>query len=136
MRAMMSKLKLTGERVRPPVCISRKANSLRQINRSGVFSFTVSFSFRHHRPHLVQSLLRSDSTADDEIIGIVTMYAFQRSSCPSFFHPSTNRRMYRLLNKRTDRRPLWSTSTFVPIARTPMFVPTLVGFSTGASSTS
>src|SRR5437879_11936119 len=27
------------------------------------------------------------------------MYAFQRSSCPSFFHPSTNRRMYRLLNR-------------------------------------
>src|SRR6266567_3756885 len=27
------------------------------------------------------------------------MYAFQRFSCPSFFHPSTNRRMYRLLNR-------------------------------------
>src|SRR5215471_12403661 len=26
------------------------------------------------------------------------MYAFQRPSCPSFFHPSTNRRMYRLLS--------------------------------------
>src|SRR6516225_4730467 len=27
------------------------------------------------------------------------MYAFQRFSCPSFFHPSTNRRMYKLLSK-------------------------------------
>src|SRR6266571_2401163 len=27
------------------------------------------------------------------------MYAFQRFSCPSFFHPSTNRRMYRLLSE-------------------------------------
>src|SRR6266571_3328911 len=27
------------------------------------------------------------------------MYAFQRFSCPSFFHPSTNRRRYRLLNR-------------------------------------
>src|ERR1035438_10687980 len=27
------------------------------------------------------------------------MYAFQRFSCPSLFHPSTNRRMYRLLSK-------------------------------------
>src|SRR5262252_7875199 len=27
------------------------------------------------------------------------MYAFQRFSCPSCFHPSTNRRMYRLLSK-------------------------------------
>src|SRR5216684_6101067 len=26
------------------------------------------------------------------------MYAFQRFSCPSFFHPSTNRRIYRLLS--------------------------------------
>src|SRR5215475_7159758 len=27
------------------------------------------------------------------------MYAFQRFSCPSFFQPSTNLRMYRLLSK-------------------------------------
>jgi hypothetical protein len=33
-----------------------------------------------------------------------------------------------IAEQRTDRRPLWSTSTFVPIARTPTFVPTLVGF--------
>src|SRR5215469_7926321 len=26
------------------------------------------------------------------------MYAFRRVSCPSFFQPSTNRRMYRLLS--------------------------------------
>src|SRR5262249_13545323 len=26
------------------------------------------------------------------------MYAFRRLSCPNFFHPSTNRRMYRLLS--------------------------------------
>src|SRR5712692_6317650 len=26
------------------------------------------------------------------------MYAFRRFSCPSFFHPSTNRRMYKLLS--------------------------------------
>jgi hypothetical protein len=33
-----------------------------------------------------------------------------------------------IAEQRTDRRPLLSTSTFVPIARTPTFVPTLVGF--------
>src|SRR5512147_2481387 len=27
------------------------------------------------------------------------MYAFRRVSCPNFFHPSTNRRMYKLLSK-------------------------------------
>src|SRR3977135_2259236 len=32
-----------------------------------------------------------------------------------------------MAEQRTDRRPLRSTSTFVPIARTPTFVPTLVG---------
>jgi hypothetical protein len=34
--------------------------------------------------------------------------------------------------QRADRRPLGSASTFVPIARTPMFVPTLVGFFDGS----
>ena len=56
------------------------------------------------------------------------MYAFQRSSCPSFFHPSTNRRMYRLLSKGLIGDSLRSTSTFVPIARAPMLVSTLVRF--------
>ena len=48
-------------------------------------------------------------------------------SPPSAGPRQSSRERY-LLCTRGNRRPLWSTSTFVPIARTPTFVPTLVGF--------
>src|SRR3984893_10362650 len=47
---------------------------------------------------------------------------------PEFLPPQHEPSHVQIAEQRTDRRPLWSTSTFVPIARTPTFVPTLVGF--------
>src|ERR1700683_4231294 len=62
------------------------------------------------------------------------MYAFQRFSCPSFFHPSTNRRMYRLLSNRLIGEPcgLPRPSSRLRVLRC-LFPPSSVS-STGASS--
>src|SRR5439155_18662042 len=75
-----------------------------------------------------QSLLRSDSTADDKLIGIVHDVRFPTLLVPEFLPPQHKPSNVQIAEQRTDRRPLGGTSTFVPIARTPMFVPTLVGF--------
>src|ERR1700757_3258181 len=83
---------------------------------------------RHHHPHLGQGFVRSNSTADDEIIGIVHDVRFPTLLVPELLPPQHEPSHVQIAEQRTDRRPLWSTSTFVPIARTPMFVPTLVDF--------
>src|SRR5271167_2538408 len=66
--------------------------------------------------------------ADDEVIGIVHDVRFPTLLVPEFLPPQHEPSHVQIAEQGTDRRPLWSTSTFVPIARTPTFVPTLVGF--------
>src|SRR6266446_1607546 len=116
-------------RVAPPERVSQKVKLLfRQITDPRLILVHRQFQLRHHRPHLGQSLLRPHSTADDEIIGIVHDVRFPTLFVPEFLPPQHEPSHVQIAEQRTDRRPLWSASTFVPIARTPTFVPTFVGF--------
>src|SRR5262249_21197905 len=55
------------------------------------------------------------------------MYARRRLSCPGFFHPSTNRRMYRLLSRGLIGA-LRRAPTFIPVSRTSTLVSPLIRF--------
>src|SRR4029077_14770708 len=56
------------------------------------------------------------------------MCALRRLSCPSFFHPSTNRRIYRLLSNGLIGEPCGLPRPFVPIARASTLISALVRF--------
>src|ERR1700674_3707336 len=116
-------------RVTPPERVAQKIKLLfRQITDPRLLLVHRQFQLRHHHPHLVQSLLRSDSTADDEVIGIVHDVRFPTLLVPEFLPPQHEPSHVQIAEQRTDRRPLRRTPTLVPIARTPMYVPTLVSF--------
>src|SRR5215510_9349383 len=82
---------------------------------------------RHHHLHLRQSLLRPNSATDDKIIGIVHDVSFPTLLVPEFLPPQHEPSHVQVAEQRTDWRPLWRPPTFVPVARTSMFVPALVG---------
>src|SRR5438094_673875 len=63
-----------------------------------------------------------------KVVGIVHDVRMATLVMPESLPPQHEPSHVQIAEQRTDRRPLWSTSTFVPIARTPTFVSTLVGF--------
>src|ERR1019366_8913835 len=110
-------------RVAAPERVSQKVKILfRQITDPRLILVHRQFQLRHHRPHLGQSFFRSHSTADDEVVGIVHDVRLPTLLVPEFLPPQHEPSHVQIAEQRTDRRPLWSTSTFVPIARTPTFV--------------
>src|ERR1700674_4056486 len=116
-------------RVTPPERVSQKVKLLfRQITDPRLLLVHRQFQLRHHRPHLGQSLLRSNSTADDQVISIVHDVRFPTLLVPEFLPPQHEPSHVQIAEQRTDRRSLWSPSTFVPMPRTLMLVATLVGF--------
>src|SRR5262249_34999821 len=117
------------ERVTTSECVPQEVELLfRQITDPRLRLVHRQLQPRHHQPHRIESLPRSHSTADDEVIGIIHDVRLPTLLVPEFLPPQHEPSHVQVTEQRTDRSPLWSTSTFVPIARTPMFVSTLVGF--------
>src|SRR6266853_766625 len=120
-------------RVAPPERIPQKVKLLfRQITDPRLILVHRQLQLRHHRPHLGQSLLRSNSTADDKVIGVVHDVRFPTLFVPEFLPPQHKPSHVQIAEQRTDRGPLWRPSTLVPIARTLTFVSTLVAFFDGS----
>src|SRR5229473_1615383 len=90
-------------RVTPPERVSQKVKLLfGQITDPRLLLVHRQFQLRHHRPHLVQSLLRSDSTADDEIIGIVHDVRFPTLLVPEFLPTQHEPSHVQIAEQRTD----------------------------------
>src|SRR5215470_4757825 len=120
-------------RVASPKRIPEKVKLLfRQITDPRLLLVHRQLQLRHHHPHLRQSLLRPNSTTDDKVISIVHDVRLPTLLVPEFLPPQHEPSHVQVAEQRADRRPLWSASTFVPIARTPTLVPTLVGFLDGS----
>src|SRR5438876_530149 len=108
-------------RVAPPERIPQKVKLLfRQITDPRLTLVHRQLQLRHHHPHRGQSLLSSNSTADDEVIGIVHDVRSPTLFVPEFLPPQHEPSHVQITEQRTDRRSLRRTPTFVPIARTPM----------------
>src|SRR5499427_7796778 len=75
-----------------------------------------------------QCLLRTSSTADDQVISIVHDVRLPTLLVPKFPPPQHESSHVQITEQGTDRRSLRRPSTFVPIARTSTFISTLVGF--------
>src|SRR5215472_2013661 len=115
-------------RVASPERIPKKVKFLfRQVADSRLLLIHRQLQPRHHHPHLRQGLLRPNSATDDKIIGIVHDVSFPTLLVPEFLPPQHKPSHVQVAEQRTDRRPLWRPPTFIPVARTSMFVPALVG---------
>src|ERR1039458_5065006 len=80
---------------------------------------------RHHDPHRGQSFFGSASTADHHVIGIVDDAGSKTFLVTEFLPPKHEPAHVEIAEQRADRRSLWGASTFIPIARIPMLLPTL-----------
>src|SRR5450631_973990 len=115
-------------RVTAPERVSQKVKLLlRQITDPRLVLVHRQLQLRHHHPHRGQSLIGAGPTADDEVIGIVHDVRFPTLLVPELLPPQHEPSHVQIAEQRTDRRPLWSTSTLVPIAPAPMLVPTIDG---------
>src|SRR5215831_1512077 len=115
-------------RVASPERIPKKVKFLfRQVADSRLLLIHRQLQPRHHHPHLCQSWLRPNSTTDNKIIGVVDDRSVPTLLVPEFLPSQHEPSHVQVAEHRTDRRPLRRSSTFVLIARTPMFVPPLVG---------
>src|SRR5262249_10133015 len=120
-------------RVASPKRIPQRVKLLfRQITDPRLLLVHRQLQLRHHHPHLRQSLLRPNSTANDKIIGIVHDVSFPTLFVPEFLPSQHEPSHVQVAKQRADRRPLWSAPTFVPIACTPTFISTLVSFIDGS----
>src|ERR1700719_1188758 len=82
---------------------------------------------RHDVSHPGQRFFRSASAADHQIIGVVNDVCSKTLLVPELLpsqHESTH---VQVAEQRADRSPLRSSLSFIPIARTPMLIPFLVG---------
>src|SRR5215472_645856 len=115
-------------RVASPERIPEKIKLLfRQVADSRLLLIHRQLQPRHHHPHFRQGLLRPNSTTDDKIIGIVHDVSFPTLLVPEFLPPQHEPSHVQIAEQGADRRSLRRPPTFVPVARTSMFVPALVG---------
>src|SRR6202165_5358254 len=90
-------------RVAAPERITQKIKLLfRQIADPRLALVHRQFQLRHHHPHLGQSPFRPDSTADDEVIGIVHDVRFPTLLVPEFLPPQHEPSHVQIAEHRTD----------------------------------
>src|ERR1017187_637833 len=108
-------------RVAAPERVSQKVKLLfRQITDPRLVLVHRQFQLRHHRPHRDQSLLGSDTTADDEVIGIVHDVRFPTLLVPEFLPPQHEPTHVQIAEQRTDHAP-YTTDNLGLLAASPRF---------------
>jgi hypothetical protein len=97
-----------AHRVASPERVSQEVELLlRQLADPRLVLVHRQLQLRPHPPHRSQSLLRSDSTTDDQIIGIINHVRLPTLLVPKFLPPQHEPSHVQIVEQRTDRRPLW-----------------------------
>ena|ERR1700724_739574 len=86
--------------------VSQKVNLLcRQITDPRLTLVHRQLQLRHHRPHLGQSLIRTDATAANEVIGVVHDVRFLALLVPEFLPSQHEPSHVQIAEQRTDHAP-------------------------------